>query len=124
MHEAGGRRQDELDRQSAAAFVHERDERFREGVLVVARGLDRKDERGALLEADHAARGLGLAVAADQRDVWIQVFEWSADCGLQAVRRGDHEPDRRVVEPVDLKREVLGSAPEALVPAYADRARD
>ena len=50
---AAGGGEDELDGDVAGAFVHERDERFGEGVFVVARGLDRKDEGRALLEPDH-----------------------------------------------------------------------
>ena len=59
-----------------------------------------------------------------QLDVGVEVFERSADRGLQVARRGDHEADRRVGEPVDLEGEVVGAAPEPLVPAHADRAGD
>ena len=124
MHEPGRRRQDELNGHVSAALGHQRDERFGEGVLVVAGGLDREDERRVLLEAHDVARPFRAAVDLDEFDVGVEVFERPADRRVQVVGRGDDEADRCVGEAVDFEREVFGAAPEAFVPAHADRAGD
>ena len=102
----------------------QRDERLGEGVLVVAVGLNRQDERVALLEPDHGLAPRWIAVGLDQLDVRVEVLERPADRGTEVARGGDGEADRRVRQPVGLEREVLAAAPQALVPARADRAGD
>ena len=102
----------------------EGDERLGERVLVVADGLDRKNELASLLQAHDRVGPRRPTVDLDEFDVRVQVLQRPPDGRGQRAWRGDGEADREIGQPMDLEGEVIAAAPEALVPAVADRPDD